>query len=234
MTQEEIKEIEEKIEKLTALKNEYKNEEQAVKLTMNSIYGALGNQWFVCFNSDVAEAVTLQGQDLIKYSEKILHKYFHEHWHLDTELHEKLGVTNVKRVTNPLVVYGDTDSLVSNSEVIINYADKPSKISIGDLFSMFSKTDGFISDYNGNEIIEPDNLESLNYIDQSLIFSPIKKIIRHKVSKPKWKLVTETGREVIVTNDHSLTVFRDGVKIHIKASEINIDSDLILEVSIDI
>lgn len=123
MTQEEIKEIEEKIEKLTALKNEYKNEEQAVKLTMNSIYGALGNQWFVCFNSDVAEAVTLQGQDLIKYSEKILHKYFHEHWHLDTELHEKLGVTNVKRVTNPLVVYGDTDSnYVTFQEVVSSCA----------------------------------------------------------------------------------------------------------------
>ena len=82
MTPEEIKEIEEKIERLTALKNEYKNEEQAVKLTMNSIYGAIGNNYFVCFNPDVAEAVTLQGQDLIKYSEKILHKYFHEHWHL--------------------------------------------------------------------------------------------------------------------------------------------------------
>jgi hypothetical protein len=234
MTQEEIKEIEDKIEKLTALKNEYKNEEQAVKLTMNSIYGAIGNNWFVCFNPDVAEAVTLQGQDLIKYSEKALHKYFHEYWHVDKELHEKLELTTVKRVSKPLVIYGDTDSLASNSEVIINYANKPSKITICDLFSMFSKTDGFISDYKGNEIIEPDNLASLNYIDQSLTFSPIKKIIRHKVRKAKWKLVTETGKEVIVTNDHSLTVFRDGIKIHIKASEINIDTDLVLEVSVNI
>ena len=51
MTQEEIKD---RIEKLTSLKNEYKNEEQAVKLTMNSIYGAIGNNYFVCFNPDVA------------------------------------------------------------------------------------------------------------------------------------------------------------------------------------
>ena len=123
MTQEEIKEIEEKIERLTALKNEYKNEEQAVKLTMNSIYGAIGNNYFVCFNPDVAEAVTLQGQDLIKYSEKILHKYFHEHWHLDTELHEKLGLTQVKRVTNPLVVYGDTDSNYVTFQEVVDSCD---------------------------------------------------------------------------------------------------------------
>ena len=105
MNQEEIKEIEERIEKLTSLKNELKNEEQAVKLTMNSIYGAIGNNWFVCFNTDVAEAVTLQGQDLIKYSEKILHKYFHEYWHVDKELHDKLELTTVKRVSKPLVIF---------------------------------------------------------------------------------------------------------------------------------
>jgi hypothetical protein len=116
---DKIREIEEKIASLTSLKNEMKNEEQAIKLTMNSIYGAIGNSYFVCFNPDVAESVTLQGQDLIKFSEKVLHKYFHEHWHLDTELHEKLGLTSVKRVTGPLVIYGDTDSnYVSFQEVV--------------------------------------------------------------------------------------------------------------------
>jgi len=116
MTKEELKE---KIERLTSLKNELKNEEQAVKLTMNSIYGAIGNNWFVCFNPEVAEAVTLQGQDLIKHSEKILHKYFHEFWHQDKELHDKLGLTTVKKIHKPMVVYGDTDSnYVSFQEVV--------------------------------------------------------------------------------------------------------------------
>ena len=128
MDQEKKIEIKAKIEELTALKNELKNEEQAIKLTMNSVYGAIGNQYFVCFNTDVAEAVTLQGQDLIKYSEKILHRYFHEHWHLDTELHEKLGITTVRKVSGPLVIYGDTDSnYVSFQEVVdsCNYPGDP-------------------------------------------------------------------------------------------------------------
>jgi hypothetical protein len=115
----EVQDLKEKIEKLTALKNELKNEEQAIKLTMNSIYGAIGNSWFVCFNPEVAEAVTLQGQDLIKHSEKILHKYFHEFWHKDKELHDKLGLTNVKKIHKPMVVYGDTDSnYVTFQEVV--------------------------------------------------------------------------------------------------------------------
>lgn len=115
----EAQALKEKIDKLTALKNELKNEEQAIKLTMNSIYGAIGNSWFVCFNPEVAEAVTLQGQDLIKHSEKILHKYFHEFWHKDKELHDKLGLKNVRKIHKPMVVYGDTDSnYVTFQEVV--------------------------------------------------------------------------------------------------------------------
>ena len=111
------------ISKLTALKNELKNEEQAVKLTMNSIYGAVGNSYFVCQNPDVAEAVTLQGQDLIKFAEKIINKYFNEHWHLDKELHDKLGLTSVKRVAKPLVIYIDTDSNYVSFEEVVKSCD---------------------------------------------------------------------------------------------------------------
>jgi hypothetical protein len=123
MTAEEIKEMEDKIEKLTSLKNELKNEEQAVKLTMNSIYGAIGNNWFVCFNPDVAEAVTLQGQDLIKYSEKIVFRYFSEFWHKDTELHEKLGLTSVRKITKPMTIYGDTDSNYVTFQEVVSSCD---------------------------------------------------------------------------------------------------------------
>ena len=116
---EEIKTIKEEIESLTALKNEYKNEEQGIKLTMNSIYGAIGNNYFACFNPDVAEAVTLQGQDLIKYSSMLITRYFQEFWHLDTDLHGKLGISTPRKIVKPLVVYGDTDSnYVSFQEVV--------------------------------------------------------------------------------------------------------------------
>lgn len=229
----EKKELEEKILKLTALKNELKNEEQAIKLTMNSIYGAIGNNFFACFNTDVAEAVTLQGQDLIKYSEKIIHKYFHDFWHKDKELHEKIGLTEVKRVAKPLVIYGDTDSVFCSTKVIImNELGEKTEIKICDFFDQLSESRSIIIDHKGNEIIEPKNISSLNYKNGEIIFSGIKKIIRHRVTKPKWRIKTSSGKEVIVTNDHSITIFRNGEKIHVKPSEINLETDQILSVNL--
>ena len=74
-----IEDLEKRLDEIKFMASDYYNEEQGVKLTLNSIYGALGNQYFACFNPAVAESVTLQGQDLIKFAEKILNKYFHDH-----------------------------------------------------------------------------------------------------------------------------------------------------------
>lgn len=103
--------IQAEIERLTHLSNDLKNEEQATKLTINSIYGAIGNKWLFCFNPDVAETVTLQGQDLIKFAERALNAYFEKFWHIDTELHNIIGLTGeVKQVHRPVNIYSDTDS----------------------------------------------------------------------------------------------------------------------------
>jgi len=207
MTAEEISQIEEKIERLTSLKNELKNEEQAVKLTMNSIYGAIGNAWFICFNPDVAEAVTLQGQDLIKYSEKILHKYFHDHWHLDTELHEKLGLTKVKKVVKPLVVYGDTDSnYVTFQEVVdscdFEGGDKELILLINKyrLNDYLKKCFDIYSKKWGTENYQDFELESLSY---SGIFLGKKKYVLHiawqdpnKDLFPRLSKIKSTGIEL--------------------------------------
>jgi DNA polymerase elongation subunit (family B) len=118
-----VEEIKDEILRLKKMSDNYKNEEQGVKLTLNSIYGALGNQYFACFNTEVAESVTLQGQDLIKFAEKIINKYFHEHWHLDTELHEKMGVRNVRPISHEMVIYVDTDSNYVNFGNVISSCD---------------------------------------------------------------------------------------------------------------
>jgi len=75
------------------------------------------------------------------------------------------------------------------------------------------------------------NSKVLNYDDnkQKLYYAPIKRIIRHKVSKPKWKLRTKSGKEIIVTNDHSMIVFRNAKKLEVKPSEI-LKTDKILSV----
>lgn len=116
-------EIEVEITRLRDLMNLYMNAEQAVKIFINSVYGATGSPWFLFFNTDVAEAVTLQGQDLIKYSEKIINRYFLEFWHKDKKLHEKLGLKRVEKVDLPVVIYIDTDSNYVSFEEILSKCD---------------------------------------------------------------------------------------------------------------
>ena len=88
-------------------------EQLAIKLLINSIYGAFGNKWFYFYNVDLAQSITLQGQDLIKFTIKAVNFYFRERWHVDTELHEKLGITqyNIQKVDTDAAIYTDTDSI---------------------------------------------------------------------------------------------------------------------------
>ena len=107
LTKEELqqlyKETEDKV-------NQYYNQEQSVKRILNSIYGAFGNAYFYFFNIDIAESITLQGQNAILYTEKMINLYFTNFWHKDKELHEKMGIEVKGQVIKPVVIYIDTDS----------------------------------------------------------------------------------------------------------------------------
>lgn len=50
----------------------YKNQQMAFKIALNSLYGAIGNAYFRYFDLKIAEGVTLTGQAIIKYSERII------------------------------------------------------------------------------------------------------------------------------------------------------------------
>jgi DNA polymerase elongation subunit (family B) len=52
--------------KITSLNNQ----QMAIKILMNSLYGALGNRWFRYFDQRVAESITLAGQLAIKWAER--------------------------------------------------------------------------------------------------------------------------------------------------------------------
>ena len=57
--------------------------------------------------------------------------------------------------------------------------------------------------------------------------------MRHKVKKSKFRIKSKSGKEVIVTGDHSCIVFRDGKQLTIKAKDINPKTDKILVVHED-
>ena len=56
--------------------------EQGCKRFINSVYGALASKYYQCTNVDIAESITLQGQDLIKFSVRCMNDFFKKNWNL--------------------------------------------------------------------------------------------------------------------------------------------------------
>lgn len=113
-------EIQREIHRLEILKMQKTNEEQSIKLLINSVYGAYGCKYFIMYNTDIAEAITLQGQDIIRSTNKYINLYFREFWHKDTKVHAKLGITcEVTQILEDVTFYNDTDSSYVTFEQVL-------------------------------------------------------------------------------------------------------------------
>lgn len=320
----------------------YETKQLALKTFINSVYGATASKYFIGHNTDVAESITLQGQDLNHFSENCVNKYFRgifqsqeeynkiiyvplfewmEKYDIETtdEFYAKtpdklwvlvklpvskkniksgnidkdvkgllkkvsvkttfgeyLGVPyekikdfdiNKGRVTkmqplnsyaakaknplnskenpfaymgkasyleddpsNSMTIAGDTDSCDYKTKI---YLDKYN-IQIGDAFNKckLENFDMVLKLQNGQEVVPVKN-HTTKTVDPNtleLIDRPIKYIMRHKVSKAKFKIVSETGKEIIVTGDHSCMVYRNNELISIKAKDINPKTDKLVEI----
>ena len=180
-------EIQAEIARLTWLMNLKKNEEQAIKIFINSVYGATASPYFVGYNVRVAEAITLQGQEMIKFVTKITNRYFNEFWHKDKKLHEILGLKEVKQIKDDVAVYGDTDSCYVTFEDVVAGCDwqgDPIKLILeiykhrldeylGTAFRKFAES-------CGTENIQDLELETISY---SAIFLKKKKYVMDKAWK---------------------------------------------------
>lgn len=123
-----LEELEYETQRLKDIKEEYFNLEQSIKIFINSVYGACASPYFVGYNINIAEAVTLQGQDLIKYANKIIDKWFIEMWHLDKDLHKKLDLTYVNKINqSSVIVYNDTDSTYVTFDSLLKSCDAPTE-----------------------------------------------------------------------------------------------------------
>lgn len=203
-----------------------------LKLVLNGSYGAFATPYFILFNNHVAGTITAQGRTLTQTMHKVNEDYWYNQWHLDTELHEKMNLKNITPIPRPInsvtggeevSIYADTDSVFS--ETLVNTGSGTKKIE--DWYNENIKNGSGGNTVKGHESVLT-NDKILNYSkDNGIYYTPVKRIIRHKVNKAKWKLKTKTGKEVIVTNDHSMIVFRDGNQIEVKPSEI-LKSDKIL------
>ena len=126
---------EEKLKKIELLKKQasdvkkevdyYNALQLALKLVLNGSYGAFATSYFILYNNHVAGTITAQGRDLTRTMDKVNEDYWYNQWHLDHELHYKLGVKNVTQIdkSEPVSIYADTDSLFVSFKPAIDHCD---------------------------------------------------------------------------------------------------------------
>lgn len=80
------------------------NAQMAIKIAMNSLYGATANRYFLYYIGEMAEAITTSGQLSIRYAQKSVNTY----------LNKILNTTDVD-----YIIYIDTDSIYVNMAPLI-------------------------------------------------------------------------------------------------------------------
>lgn len=151
---------------IASLKSEMKycsNTEQSAKLALNSMYGAMGNQYFHFCNFDVAESITAEGQAAIKITEKIVNNFFLNEINKYPKILEFLGVEELN-LTRPPVIYIDTDSNYYTLEEIIEKTGYN-----GSVIELCE----YVYNNGLNEWIENEiqaYLDSRNYVENQLVF----------------------------------------------------------------
>ena len=164
------------------------------KVLLNSLYGALGNEHFLLYTNEMARSITLIGQCLINKAA--------------IEKNRFISKMLKEECVKDRRTYSDTDTTLYHSRVKINNEDKY----IGEFYETsegeeFENILGkYIKEFPKGKYktlsIDEDDLTKVREVD-------ILHAVKHKTSKHIWKIKVD-GKEVGITEDHSLVLLRDG------------------------
>lgn len=88
------------------------NEQMAIKIMMNSLYGAIGNRWFRYYDLRIAEGITLSGQLAIRWAEKFVNQFINK-------------IINTPGADHVIAI--DTDSVYIDFEPLVKHLNWDSK-----------------------------------------------------------------------------------------------------------
>lgn len=181
-------------------------EEIALKIVINAEYGANGTPYYHFFNVRIARSITITGRFLIMGVSMFVDGKYKNF--LNDEF-------NHKNIIQSSRAYNDTDSVAADSIINVNGVDINIKHFIDNI-------------YKDGEIYLTPSMRMGSLSDNSIEFNKITHVWKNKVKKRMYKIKT-TASEVTITEDHSLIVERDGIKIPIKVKDIK-NTDKIIEI----
>ncbi|NJO60988.1 MAG: hypothetical protein HC836_22840 [Richelia sp. RM2_1_2] len=178
------------------------------KILLNSLYGCILNSASRFYDHRIGQSVTLTGRCITR--------------HMISEINQNL--TGKYDHLGDAIIYGDTDSVHANS--IINTT--LGQIAVEDLFhSAPIKWQDGEKEYAVDERVQVATFDPDDNIDK---FEQINYIYRHRVNKEAWRITDEDGNEIIITEDHSVMIERNGEIIAVKPTEI-LEDDLLIGVN---
>ena len=130
-----------KDKKYLKLISRYNNIQMARKISLNSAYGAIGNQYFRYYDKAIAEGITKSGQLSIRWIENKLNQY----------------LNNVLKTKDDYVIASDTDSVYLTMDKLVTQTIKSD--------NALSKTINFL-DKVASESIEPYITKSYDELKQ--------------------------------------------------------------------
>ena len=178
----------------------YDARQMAVKIAINSLYGALGNEGFRYYNHSMAEGITTSGQLASRYIERKVVEL----------LNKMLGKD---KPAEEWVIAGDTDSVVGETEIIVN----GERITIADFYRRYARQ--AIERRPSDFVANVSDGSQASAFDNGVVDADIKWVMKHRVKKEMFK-ISVGNKEVIVTEDHSVMVSRDGRLIECKLRDI--------------
>lgn len=172
------------------------------KIGLNSVYGASIHPASEYFDQRMGQSCTLTARCTTR--------------HMGSHINEKITGTYE---LGTAIKYGDS---VTGDTII--------RTSVGDLpiEQLFNMT-GNVKYERGKEFVHP-SFTVHGYrdgVNTTIPETNVGFIVRHKTTKAKWRITTEDGKQVTVTNDHSIMIERDGNLIEVKPSEI-VEGDIVL------
>jgi DNA polymerase elongation subunit (family B) len=180
--------------------------QMAIKILLNSCYGATANEHFRFYKHDHAASITLTGQYLLRSSEL----------KVDALINEKFGLSNER-----FVIYCDTDSVTGDSIIEVN----GNETTIEEFFDMVDTSIEYTR--SGSEVKRTTGYYT-DTVDDSMniVNRRIKYVMRHKTKKKLYR-VTVGGARVTITEDHSLIVLRDGQLVDVSVLNLKSGDKLI-------
>lgn len=183
--------------------------QKAVKTLSNACYGITANKHFSGYDPDLGEAITLTGQIALRYSATVI----------DAFMNKVCGTQNIKHV-----YYGDTDSVEGTTKIWINR----SEIEIANLYDSVQSDE--IVTPSGNRIKKMEGYSTNTFEGGRVVEKNVPHIMKHKVKKRMYRIF-HNGNTVVVTEDHSVMVRRNGSIISCKPGDM-VKSDKVISLNI--